>query len=58
MIPNYYKMVDEFPLSNSGKLNKKLLPEPNINDLIKEEYVAPETEIEKLLCNIFSNILI
>ncbi|OUM65645.1 hypothetical protein PIROE2DRAFT_7312, partial [Piromyces sp. E2] len=56
MIPNYFKEIEEIPLTISGKLNRKELPEPCIEDLIKEEYVAPETETEKKLCNIYGEI--
>ncbi|ORX75150.1 acetyl-CoA synthetase-like protein [Anaeromyces robustus] len=57
MIPNYFKRIDKFELTNNGKLNRKALPEPDIQDMIKEEYVAPETKIEKLICHIYSKLL-
>ncbi|ORX77432.1 acetyl-CoA synthetase-like protein [Anaeromyces robustus] len=56
MVPNYYKRIYEIPLTISGKLNRKELPEPDLNDYIKEKYVAPETEIEKCICKIYSEI--
>ncbi|OUM65650.1 hypothetical protein PIROE2DRAFT_7317, partial [Piromyces sp. E2] len=56
MIPNYFKEIKEIPLSSNGKLDRRGLPEPSIEDLIKEEYVAPETEVEKMLCKIYSEI--
>ncbi|OUM63915.1 hypothetical protein PIROE2DRAFT_9446 [Piromyces sp. E2] len=56
MIPHYIKRIHEIPLSNSGKLNRKALPEPDINDMIKEEYEAPITDIEKIICKIYSDI--
>ncbi|ORX80511.1 acetyl-CoA synthetase-like protein [Anaeromyces robustus] len=56
MIPNYYKMINEIPLNKNGKLNRKELPEINIEDIIKEEYIAPETEIEKRICHMYSKI--
>eukprot|EP00833_Pecoramyces_ruminatium_P013045 jgi/Orpsp1_1/1187077/evm.model.d7180000055271.1 len=51
MIPNYFKQIERFEITNNGKLDKKALPEPDIEDLIKEEYVAAETEIEKIICD-------
>ncbi|ORX80514.1 acetyl-CoA synthetase-like protein [Anaeromyces robustus] len=57
MIPNYFKRIDKFELTNNGKLNRKALPETDIQDMIKEEYVAPETETEKLICHIYSKLL-
>ncbi|OUM56379.1 hypothetical protein PIROE2DRAFT_19034 [Piromyces sp. E2] len=56
MIPNYFISIKEIPVTNNGKLDRRALPEPSVNDLIKEEYIAPETETEKTLCNIFSKI--
>ncbi|ORX76328.1 acetyl-CoA synthetase-like protein [Anaeromyces robustus] len=56
MIPNYYKKINNIPLTVSGKLNRKELPEINIEDIIKDEYVAPETEVEKCICYIYSKI--
>eukprot|EP00833_Pecoramyces_ruminatium_P016004 jgi/Orpsp1_1/1190036/evm.model.d7180000076258.1 len=56
MIPNYYKRINEIPLSSSGKLNRKALPEPTKEDFITEKYVAPETEIEKMICKFYSKI--
>ncbi|ORX75151.1 acetyl-CoA synthetase-like protein [Anaeromyces robustus] len=56
MIPNYYKKINEIPLTISGKLNRKELPDIDNGDIIKEEYVAPETEIEKLICHIYSKL--
>jgi amino acid adenylation domain-containing protein len=29
MIPEYYEILDTLPLTNNGKVNRKLLPEPN-----------------------------
>eukprot|EP00833_Pecoramyces_ruminatium_P015334 jgi/Orpsp1_1/1189366/evm.model.d7180000071458.1 len=56
MIPNYYKKIDKIPLSNTGKLNKRALPEINKEDFITESYVAPENEIETIICKIYSDI--
>ncbi|ORX80515.1 acetyl-CoA synthetase-like protein [Anaeromyces robustus] len=56
MIPNYYKKINEIPLTISGKLNRKELPEIDNGDIIKEEYAAPETETEKLICHIYSKL--
>eukprot|EP00833_Pecoramyces_ruminatium_P012342 jgi/Orpsp1_1/1186374/evm.model.d7180000050088.1 len=56
MIPNYFKQIERFEITNNGKLDKKALPEPDIEDLIKEEYVAAETEIEKIICDLYSKL--
>ncbi|OUM66075.1 hypothetical protein PIROE2DRAFT_6786 [Piromyces sp. E2] len=56
MIPNYYKQIHEIPLSNNGKLNKEALPEPTKEDFIIEKYIAPETDIERMICKFYSKI--
>ncbi|OUM57866.1 hypothetical protein PIROE2DRAFT_17019 [Piromyces sp. E2] len=56
MIPNFYKEIQEILLLSNGKLNRKGLPEPSLEDLIKEEYIAPESETEKKLCKIYGEI--
>lgn len=58
MVPNVIVQVDKIPLTVSGKVdNIKLL------DLIKEietnqvEYVAPENDLQKTFCEIWSKLL-
>eukprot|EP00833_Pecoramyces_ruminatium_P000569 jgi/Orpsp1_1/1174601/evm.model.c7180000050709.1 len=56
MVPNYYIKINSFPLSSTGKLNRRALPIPNKEDFITETYVAPKSKIEKVICKIFSDI--
>ncbi|OUM57003.1 hypothetical protein PIROE2DRAFT_18152, partial [Piromyces sp. E2] len=56
MIPNYFKEIKEIPLSSNGKLDRRGLPEPSIEDIVNENYIAPETETEKKLCKIYGEI--
>jgi thioester reductase-like protein len=44
------------PMTASGKLDRKKLPAPSFTEDI-EEYVAPETELQKTLCDIAAKIL-
>jgi len=55
MIPSYFIQLESIPLTVNGKINKSLLPLPNIDTNI--EYVAPATELEQLLSNIFIKLL-
>ncbi|ORX63769.1 acetyl-CoA synthetase-like protein [Anaeromyces robustus] len=57
MIPNYFKNIKSIPITTNGKLDRKGLPEPEIEDLVSEHYVAPETKIEEQICNIYGEIL-
>ncbi|OUM56178.1 hypothetical protein PIROE2DRAFT_19334, partial [Piromyces sp. E2] len=56
MVPNYFISIENIPVTSNGKLNRKALPEPNISDLITEQYIAPETEIEKIVCKIYCSV--
>lgn len=57
MIPNYYVQLDTIPMTINGKVDKKLLPNVQENDLIKEEYIAPRTSEEKDLAAVWSEVL-
>lgn len=57
MLPSIYVQLDIIPLTTSGKVDKKSLPEINESDLIKEEYIAPKSQKEQVLVNIWSEIL-
>ncbi|OUM56422.1 hypothetical protein PIROE2DRAFT_18982, partial [Piromyces sp. E2] len=57
MIPSYFQRIEKIPLTKNGKLNRKNLPEPNKEDIIKEQYIVPETVTEKKICSIYSVVL-
>ena len=56
MIPSYYIHIDEVPLKPNGKLDRKALPKPDISDF-RSDYVAPETETQKVLCDAMAKVL-
>ncbi|HLP60972.1 MAG TPA: amino acid adenylation domain-containing protein, partial [Candidatus Deferrimicrobium sp.] len=55
MIPAYFVQVESFPLTPSGKIDRRALPEPVIE--VGENYVAPGDEIETKLLKIWSDVL-
>ncbi|MGX5687221.1 amino acid adenylation domain-containing protein [Chryseobacterium cucumeris] len=57
MLPGFYVQLDFIPLTSNGKIDYKSLPEVAEKDLIKEEYVAPQTKEEELLVSIWSEVL-
>lgn len=58
MIPSYFVELDALPLTESGKVDRKILPIPNQNNgVIAEEYVAANTYQEHIIASIFSEIL-
>lgn len=58
MIPSTVIRLDTLPLSANGKLDRNALPVPNDAQLeTDEQYVAPQTPVEEMLANIWSDIL-
>ncbi len=57
MIPAYFMQLEKLPLTASGKIDKKALPEPDGSITTGAEYVAPRNEIEEKLTNIWSEVL-
>ena len=57
MLPNAFVYLDEFPLTANGKLNRKALPAPDMSAVLKNQYLAPQTAIEKMLAEIWQDLL-
>ncbi|MCW3467113.1 non-ribosomal peptide synthase/polyketide synthase [Chitinophaga nivalis] len=57
MVPALWVILEEIPLTTNGKVNRKALPEPDADLLTDNEYVAPRTETEHQLVNIWQELL-
>ena len=60
MIPATFVVMESFPLTSNGKVNRRALPEPtgdDINASLTRNYVAPRNPQEELLAVIFQDIL-
>lgn len=55
MIPAAFVLLDALPLSPSGKLNTRALPEPDIQ--AQHEHVAPRTPTEQVVAGIWQALL-
>ena len=55
MVPSALMRLDEMPQTPNGKTNVKLLPQPVLTR--EAGYSEPVTKEEKLLCDIFSDVL-
>ncbi|WP_158698610.1 non-ribosomal peptide synthetase, partial [Bacillus velezensis] len=56
MVPAFWVEMDELPVTANGKIDKKALPEPDI-EAGSAAYKAPETEMETLLSDIWQEVL-
>ncbi|WP_409372121.1 phosphopantetheine-binding protein [Pseudobacteroides cellulosolvens] len=57
MIPTYFVEMEKIPFTSNNKIDKKALPEPEENINSGVEYVAPESETEEILTEIWHRIL-
>ena len=56
MLPSYFIHIDEIPLRPNGKMDRKALPAPKMDEY-KAAYEAPRDELETALCEAFSKVL-
>ena len=56
MVPQYIIKLEKFYYTPNGKIDKKMLPEPQLNE-VKTKKINPENDIDKKLLNIVSTIL-
>jgi amino acid adenylation domain-containing protein len=57
MVPQIWVELKELPLTPNGKTDRKALPEPDISEQLKDQYVAPRNETEQKLAEIWKEIL-
>ncbi|HDR6389537.1 non-ribosomal peptide synthetase [Bacillus cereus] len=58
MIPEFIVLMQEFPVSPNGKLDKKALPEPRFTrERMQSAYVPPVTTLEKKVARIYQDVL-
>lgn len=57
MIPSRIIILEEFPMTTSGKINRKAFPEPEETENKSNQYQAPRNEVELLLVGIWEDVL-
>jgi amino acid adenylation domain-containing protein len=57
MVPAAFVRLDQMPLLENGKLDRKALPAPAGDAYAAREYESPQGEIEKRLAEILSDVL-
>ncbi|HWU90794.1 MAG TPA: amino acid adenylation domain-containing protein, partial [Kofleriaceae bacterium] len=56
MVPSAFVVLDRLPLTPSGKVDRRSLPEPDGTEL-GNEYIAPRTPLEAALADIWRDVL-
>jgi amino acid adenylation domain-containing protein len=56
MVPSLFVFLEYFPLTPNGKVDRKALPAPEVS-AVAGQYVAPATDTERRLCDIWRNLL-
>ena len=59
MVPASFTVLEELPLTTSGKVDRRRLPEPGLGDrpALEQAYVEPEGDTETRLAGIFAEVL-
>jgi len=57
MIPKKWVVLDSLPLTQSGKVDKKALPQSGAIELPETTYVAPRNELEQVLAGCWCELL-
>ena len=56
MIPSFFVKLDKLPVNANGKLDRSALQPPEAGSF-KNEYIAPETDMQKALCKAYEKVL-
>lgn len=57
MIPATFVCMPSFPLTPNGKIDRKALPKPDYSGMASQHYAAPRTETEKILAELWMEVL-
>lgn len=58
MVPTAYVFLDQIPISDNGKIDRKALPLPaEIQSLQADTYIAPRNHFEEMLVGIWAEVL-
>jgi thioesterase domain-containing protein/acyl carrier protein len=57
MVPSACVFVAALPLTSNGKVDRKALPPPDAPGQARNRYIAPRTPVEKILAEIWTDLL-
>ncbi|QUY44989.1 non-ribosomal peptide synthetase [Acaryochloris marina] len=56
MVPNHFMPLETFPLTSSGKIDRKALPKPDTSQMLAANYVAPRNSLEEQIMQVWAEI--
>ncbi len=57
MLPSAFMMLDSFPLTAGGKIDRRSLPLPEHDSKTASDYAEPQTPLENLLAELWQQVL-
>ncbi|MDT9002463.1 amino acid adenylation domain-containing protein, partial [Paucibacter sp. APW11] len=57
MVPSAFVLLERFPLTGSGKIDRKALPAPDLAAVVLRDYVAPQGAMETACAEIWAELL-
>jgi amino acid adenylation domain-containing protein len=57
MVPSAFVLLDALPLTPNGKVDRRALPAPEGNAVVRGEYVAPQAPVEQVLAEVWRDVL-
>ncbi len=57
MVPNTFVVLESLPLTSNGKVDRRALPKPELDSKLLKKFVAPRTQIEEMLAQIWAQVL-
>jgi len=57
MIPDVFVLLEAMPLTPNGKIDRQRLPAPDSAKAPGHQYIAPRTDTEQRLCQIWQEVL-
>lgn len=57
MQPSAFVLMEAFPCTANGKLDKRALPDPTTENMVSNEFVAPSTDTQITIAKIWQSVL-
>lgn len=57
MVPSFFCKLETFPLTPNGKIDKKRLPQIQVKEIVKDNYVPPRNNIDSFLVDEWEKVL-